>query len=102
MKLNVYRNQKEIEKTYEIESYDLMFGTVEDILEVLDDVGDTPTEKEILKAVQKHRSKIDKLLKDIFPEITPEELKKIKVVELIKFFIDLFVYVRDSFGSEKN
>lgn len=102
MKLNVYRNQNEIEKTYEVESYDLMFGTVEDILEVLDDVGDNPTEKEILIAVQKHRSKIDKLLKDIFPEITHEELKQIKVKELIVFFIDLFVYVRDSFGSEKN
>lgn len=102
MKLNVYKNQKEVEKVFEIDAYDLMYGTVEDIFEVLDDVDDKSGEMELLKAVQKHRSKINKLLKDIFPEITEDDLRKVKLKELIPFFVELFAFVKDSFGSEKN
>lgn len=102
MKLNVYKNQHDIEKTYEIASYDLMYGTVEDIFEILDELEDGATEAKILKVVQKHRVKLTKLLKDIFPEITDEELRRIKLKELVPMFIDLFAYVKDSFGSEKN
>lgn len=102
MKLNIYKNQHEIEKVYEIDAYDLMFGTVEDIFEILDEVDDTASKMEILKAVQKHRKKINILLKDIFPELTDEELKHTKIKELVPFFVDLFVYVTDTFGSEKN
>lgn len=102
MKLNVYKNQKEIEKAYEIEAYDLMYGTVEDIFEVLDEVDEKASQTEILKAVQKHRIKINQLLKDIFPDLTDDELKRTKIKELVPFFIDLFVYVTKSFSSEKN
>ena len=49
-----------------------------------------------------NRKKLNDLLKDVFPEITDEELKRIKLKELVPFFIDLFVYVTDSFGTEKN
>ena len=38
MKLNTYKNQNEVEKTFEIEAYDLMYGTVEDLLNILDGV----------------------------------------------------------------
>ena len=41
MKLNIYKNQKEIEKTYTIDDYDIMYGTVEDILSVFDDNWDS-------------------------------------------------------------
>lgn len=102
MKLNVYKNQKEVEKTFEVDAYDLMYGTVEDIFEVLDDVDEKSNEIDILKAVQKHRTKINKLLKDIFPEITEDDLRMIKLKELIPFFIELFTFVKDSFGAEKN
>lgn len=102
MKLNIYKNQNEVEKTYETEAYDLMYGTVEDLFEVMDDVSDTSSEMEILKAVQKHRHKLNRLLKDVFPEITDEELKHVKLKELVPFFIDLFAFVQKSFGSEKN
>lgn len=102
MKLNVYKNQKEVEKTFEVDAYDLMYGTVEDIFEVLDDIDEKSGEMDILKAVQKHRSKINKLLKDIFPEITEDDLRMIKLKELIPFFVELFAFVKDSFGSEKN
>ncbi len=102
MKLNVYKNQKEIEKTYEVEAYDLMYGTVEDIFEILDGMEDMKSDAELLKVIQKNRTKINDLIMDVFPEMSEAELRKIKLKELVPFFIDLFVYVQNSFGSEKN
>lgn len=102
MKLNVYKNQKEIEKTYVVDAYDMMYGTVEDIFEILDQVGDMRSDAALLNVIQKNRKKLNELLKDVFPELTDEELRRIKLKELVPFFVDLFDYVKDSFGSEKN
>lgn len=104
MKLNVYKNQKEVEKTYEVEAYDLMYGTVEDIFEVLDGMEDMKADSDMLKLIQKNRRKLNDLLLDVFGDegLTEEELRRIKLKELVPFFVDLFAYVKDSFGSEKN
>ena len=103
MKLNVYKNQKEIEKTYEIDTYDLMYGTVEDILAIFDDVDDLSDNMKLFSVIQKNRTKLNDLLLDIFPDMTEDDLRKIKLKELVPLFIELFNYVKDSFGNpEKN
>lgn len=102
MKLNIYKNQKEIEKTYEVEAYDIMYGTVEDVFDVLDGMEDMKTDGEILKLIQTNRKKLNGLLMDIFDGLTKEELRRIKIKELVPLFLDLFKYVRDSLGIEKN
>ena len=103
MKLTIYKTQTEIKKVVETKGYDLMFGTVEDILSVLDDVGDLADDMQLLDAIRKNRSKLNALLMDVFPELTEEDLRGIKVKELIPFFIELFAYVKESFGDkEKN
>lgn len=104
MKLNIYKNQKEIEKTYEVEAYDLMYGTVEDIFEVLDGIEESASEQDMLKVIQKNRNKITDLLMDVFGDegLTEEELRRIKLKELVPFFVDLFEYVYKTFGAEKN
>lgn len=103
MKLNVYKNQKEIEKTYSIDTYDLMYGTVEDILAIFDEVDDLSDNMKLFSVVQKNRTKLNDLLLDIFPDMTEAELRKIKLKELVPLFIELFNYVKDSFGNpEKN
>lgn len=103
LRLNIYKNQNEIEKTFEVDGYDIMYGTVEDILQVLDDVGDLKDEVRVLQAVNKHRSKLNDLIFDIFPDMTQEDIRKVKVRELVPFFIDLFGFVKNSFAAnEKN
>lgn len=102
MKLNIYKNQKEIEKTYTIDDYDIMYGTVEDILSVFDEIEDLHDNMQIFKVIQKNRSKLNDLLKDIFPDLTDDELRRIKLKELIPVFMGLFTYVQTSFGAEKN
>lgn len=104
MKLNIYKNQKQIEKTYEVDEYDIMYGTVEDIFEIMDGMEDMKSDGEILTLVQRNRKKLNGFLLDIFGDegLTEEELRRIKVKELVPLFLDLFKYVRSSFGSEKN
>lgn len=104
MKINVYKNQKEIEKTYEVDEYDIMYGTVQDILAVLDDLdmNDLKNDDQLLKLITENRTKLEDLLLDIFASegLTAEELRRVKVKELVPVFIDLFAYVQKSFRSK--
>ena len=36
LKLNIYKTQTEIEKTYTAQDYEVLYGTVEDLLDCLD------------------------------------------------------------------
>jgi hypothetical protein len=103
MKLNVYKNQKEIEKTYEVDNYDIMYGTIQDILAVLDDGLENLNDNEqALKLITTNRTKLEDLLLDIFGAegLTMEELRRTKLKELVPVFIDLFRYVQESFKSK--
>lgn len=102
MKLNIYKNQRDVEKTYEIDSYDIMYGTVEDMLSMFDEIEDLSDNMQIFKVIQKNRAKLNDLLKDIFPDLTDDELRRIKLKELVPVFMGLFTYVKASFGTEKN
>lgn len=103
MKLNIYKNQKDIEKTYEVDGYDIMYGTIEDIFEVLEDGADTLKDNDaLLKIIVDNRSKLEDLLLDIFGSegLTKDELRRTKLKELIPVFVDLFRYVQKSFESK--
>lgn len=96
IKLNIYnRETKEIAKTYQVDGVDLMFGTVEDILGVIDidKLGDkTETAKMIVKAW----TQLKPFLKDIFPGLTDEEIKGVKINEMIPVFFDIFKAISEN------
>ena len=76
LKLNIYEKRKVI-KTYTAETYDLMFGTVEDLLDVIDiDNIQSENKTELLKAIAKVLASsldiVKPLLKEIFEELTDE------------------------------
>lgn len=102
MKLNIYKNQTEIAYTFETDAYDLMYGTVEDVLDILDDVtGDNISNDELVKAINANRDKLNGLLLDIFPDATHEDLRHVKVKELLPLFAELFGFVKNAFGESK-
>lgn len=102
LKLNIYKNQREIAYTFETDAYDLMYGTVEDVLDILDDVtGDDISNEDLISAINSNRDKLNDLLLDIFPDATAEDLRRVKVKELMPLFIELFGFVKDSFGESK-
>ena len=103
LELNIYANQRDIEKTYKIDHYDLMYGTVEDTLAIFDEIEDLHDNMQIFRVIQKNRQKLNDLLKDIFPDLTDDELRRIKLKELVPVFMGLFTYIQSAFGgSEKN
>jgi len=93
MKLNIYEKKKII-KTYEIDAYDLMFGTVEDVANAIDiDSLKTGSDVEIIKMVGKlvmtSMDTVKNLLKDIFDGLTDEEIKGTKVSEIATVLVDV-------------
>ena len=107
MKLNIYEKKK-ILKTYEVDTYDLMFGTVEDVANVINlDTLKTGSDVEIIqmvgKLVMSSMDTVKNLLKDIFDGITDEELKKTKVSEIATVLVDVvkFTIAQLNLGGNK-
>lgn len=98
--LNIWKNQKEIEKTYTIDSYDILWGTVEDLIEVVDTenllkqladdkAGNMALIRTAANMVTNSRNLINTTLKDVFDGLTDEELKRVKLKELINVALQL-------------
>lgn len=108
MKINIY-NKKEIVKTYEAETYNLTFGFIEDFLELvkvdkLESMNKEDITMLLIKAIPNSLPVFKELLKDVFDGITDEELRNIKVSEIITVMIDVikFAFSELSIGNEKN
>ena len=93
LRLNIY-NGKTIEKTYVADEIDIMFGTVEDLLDVID-FDNLNDEKEVVKVVIKTLNNLKPFLKQIFDGLTDDEIKRTKVKELIPLFVDIVKYTMD-------
>ena len=94
LKLNIYKNGQ-VEKTYEAGEFDIMFGTVEDLIDLLDmdklgkDTSDMEFVTAIVRVVSGGKDKLKEILKEIFPELTDEEMKRVKVKELVPLVKDI-------------
>ena len=101
--LNIYdpKDKTKVVKTHTVEGYDLMLGTIEDFMDVID-MDKLDDEKEVAKMVIKGYKQIKPLVMDIFPELTSEELKNIKVAELIKIVPQIGAAIMESLNIVKN
>lgn len=102
MKLNVYQN-KQIVKTYTAETYDLMFGTVEDVIQLVDlDKIENGSDIELIKVVgnivMNGLDIIKPLLKDIFDGLTDEELRNVKISEIVAVIIEVVKFAMEQIG----
>ena len=93
LRLNIY-NGKTIEKTYVAEEIDIMFGTVEDLLDVID-FDNLSDEKVVVKVVIKTLNNLKPFLKQIFDGLTDDEIKRTKVKELVPLFVDIVTYTME-------
>lgn len=85
-------------KTYTTESIDISFGTMEDIINVLDfdNLSDT---NQIGVAVLKASKQIKPFLKELFPEVTDEELRTVKTSNIIGIFKRIYKYATEELGN---
>ena len=99
MKLNIY-NKKEIVKTYECDSYKLMYGTIMDLTKAinLQDVVDVIKKKDndinkfisvMTDTIYNSLDLINDILKDVFDGLTDEELHNTYIDEIIDVIVEL-------------
>lgn len=93
MKLPIYQ-KKEIVKTYEADTYDLMFGVLEDVADAikLDELKSGSNEEIIRMAgalITRSMDTVKGLLKDMFPGITDEEIKNTRVSDIAACLVDV-------------
>lgn len=90
LKLNIYKNG-EVEKTYQSDTYDILFGTVDDMLDLIDidKLDKKDNEIEIARIIVQVVPKLKGLLKEVFPGITEEEIKRTKIKELVPVFMNI-------------
>jgi hypothetical protein len=91
--LNIYDPQtNRITKQYKAETVDIMFGTIEDLIEIID-VEKLNDNMEWAKVIVLAMKKLKPLLKEVFTGVTDEELKNTKVKELVPLFINILSYM---------
>lgn len=82
LKITSKEDKKKVDKIYTAEGYDLMLGTVEDFMDIID-IDKLGNNIELAKMVLKGYGQLKPLIMDIFPELTDEEYRRIKVNDLI-------------------
>ena len=110
LQLNIYRGGA-VEKTYTADQFDIMFGTVEDIVALIDvdafgdGVDNNIYISAVLKLLTGGMDQVKNLLKEVFPGVTDDELKRTKVKELTTLILNLvkFSFAQiSSVGTGKN
>lgn len=91
LKLPIYE-EKQVVKAYTAETYDIMFGTVEDLIDAVDmekfmSGNNNDLVEGVAKAIPKIFGMIKPLLKDIFEGLTDEEIKHTKVKDVAKVIV---------------
>lgn len=87
--LKIYdESGKTIIKSYESTTYDLMFGTVMNLMELLK-VEEIDNQMEMLKTIYKAWDEIKNVLSEVFPEVTEDDWKHVKVKELLPIIVEI-------------
>ena len=112
LKLNIYDGKKVV-KTYEAEDFNLMTGTCEDIINMIDvdkltsgKLNDQQLGIEVVKVVAKSFNKFRPFLQDVFEGLTDEEYRHTSIKEVAGAVITIVQYtVGELFnigGNSKN
>ena len=99
MKLNVM-NKKQVEKTYTLESYDILYGTILDLTEAIDleelarqldpnSRDNVAFIKIVTNLIYSSRDLINELLLDMFEGLTMEELRRVGTNDIVVCLIEL-------------
>lgn len=103
LNLKIYEQGKVV-KIYEAEPYELEFGTVKTLMQILK-IEDMSNQVELLKILGDAWDEILSVLTNVFPECTEEEWNHIKAKEVLRLIIDIAKFaISDVFviPTEKN
>lgn len=105
-KLKIYeKDGKTVKREIEKKEYDLTFGFVMELMELLK-ISEEETELQILLKMTKAWDEVTRLLDEVFPGVKREEWKSVKVKELVPLIIEILKegvgIVLEIPGDEKN
>ena len=87
--LKIYDDSgKNVVKSYESKTYDLMFGTVMKLMELLK-IEDMDNQLEMLKTIYGAWEEIKTVLAGVFPEATDDDWKHVRVKELLPMILEI-------------
>jgi hypothetical protein len=87
--LKIYDDSgKNIVKSYESKTYDLMFGTVMKLMELLK-IEDMDDQLEMLKTIYSAWEEIKTVLAGVFPGATDDDWKHVRVKELLPMILEI-------------
>lgn len=101
--LNIYdpHDKRKIAKKLEVDGYDLMLGTIEDFVSIID-LNKIDDSIEIAKMAAKSYKQLKPLVMDIFPEVTDEDYRNIKAAELGTLIMAIGASILEDFNEFKN
>lgn len=91
LKLNIYEKNGTVKKTYSASEFDLMWGTVEDLVNCID-IEKIDDQVAVGKMILHVLPELKPLLKQIFPGLSDSEIRQTKVKELVPIFYKAFAY----------
>lgn len=87
--LKIYdKSGKTVVKSFEASPYDLMFGTVMRLMEILN-IEKMDNQLEMLKTIYNAWDEIKEVLSGVFPDVTEEDWKNVKVKELLPLILEI-------------
>lgn len=89
---------KNVERVAGGETVEIMFGTVQAIMELLDINEQTGT-FELLRKVSSAYKELTVILGGVFPDITEDEWKRVKVKELVIVLLDIIKSILAEFQT---
>ncbi len=101
MVLNIYDKTGNVKKTYKASEFDLMWGTIEDLVNCID-IDKIDDSVAVGKMILHVLPQLKPLLKQIFPGVTDSEIRNTKVKELIPIFMNAFTYAFSEINSLGN
>lgn len=101
--LDIYdKNDKtKVKKTLEAEGYDLMMGTIDDFVNIID-LDKINDKQEVAKMAAKGYKQLKPLIMDIFPELQDEDYRNIKLTDLIRLIVQIGTSIVESMDILKN
>ncbi len=92
LKLNVYDSTgKNIAKTCTAETFDIMFGTVNTLMNLLK-IEQLDNQVELIKTICDAWDELTNILNNVFPNMTDEDWNHVKVKELVPIIVGIVKY----------
>jgi hypothetical protein len=91
--LNIYdENNTVIATQYKAEEVHILFGTVEDLIDAIDE-NNLNDNTELAKVLVKSMKKLRPILKQVFVGVSDEELRLTRTDELVPLFMQILKYM---------